>query len=146
MLFLYREIHSKSDLFIFCGHGAGEKMFSKDTMNFIQSNQGPNVMLWGCSSGKLSGRGVFDPTGAAIRHLQCGAKFVIGNLWDVTDKDLDKLSIDCMTKSLELDGGKDDTKSVSEALAIARDVCKMKYAVGSAAIVYGIPMICKIYA
>lgn len=132
----------KSNLFIFCGHGAGEKipLFTKDENSSNQGSCCPSAMLWGCSSGKLVSRGVYDPAGAAIRHLQHGAKFVVGNLWDVTDKDLDKLSIDCMTKSFELH---DDSKTITEALTIARDVCKMKHAVGSAAIVYGIPMICK---
>jgi separase len=99
-------------------------------------------MLWGCSSGKLSSRGLFDPVGAPIHHLRNGAQFVVGNLWDVTDKDLDKLSIDCMTKSFESDCNKKDSKSISEALAIARNVCKMKFAVGSAAVLYGAPLHC----
>jgi separase len=40
--------------------------------------------------------GVYDPTGPIVNYILAGAQFVIGNLWDVTDKDIDKLSIQCM--------------------------------------------------
>ena len=81
-------------------------------------------------------RGVHDPSGPALNQLLAGAPFVVGNLWDVTDKDLDKLSMHCMEKLLDQEKGKEN---IVNALSKSRDVCKMKHAVGSAAVIYGIP-------
>jgi separase len=33
-----------------------------------------------------------------VSYLLGGADYVLANLWDVTDKDIDKLSIECMRK------------------------------------------------
>ena len=97
-------------------------------------------MLWGCSSGRLASQGVHDPTGIALQYLIRGAPFVLGNLWDVTDKDIDKLSVACMS-SLFADSNlhSNECIAVAEALAASRAACKMSYAVGSAPIMYGLP-------
>ena len=50
-----RDLHNKSDLFIYCGHGAGEKICDSHKMRKLQC---PSAMLWGCSSGRLSVPGV----------------------------------------------------------------------------------------
>lgn len=75
----------------------------------------------------------------------------MANLWDVTDRDIDRLS-EQVLKNLELDAGhlgKTDgkpgmlplgNKSVPLALAAARDDCKMKYLTGAAPVVYGLPV------
>jgi separase len=86
-------MHEGSDLFVYCGHGAGEKMCDSYKMRRWTC---PNGLLWGCSSGQLAVQGVHDPIGAALNYLMGGATFVVGNLWDVTDKDIDKLSMESM--------------------------------------------------
>ena len=61
------------------------------------------VMLMGCSSASLhpfsrsksedttiSGPAHYEPDGIAISYLTAGAPCVIGNLWDVTDRDIDR--------------------------------------------------------
>jgi separase len=72
---------------------------------------------------------------------------LIANLWDVTDRDIDKLTqavIDKMRLTPEAHQGKPslsetDGFSVVKALAEAREVCKLKYITGAAPVVYGIP-------
>lgn len=94
-----------------------------------------------------------------VNYIIGGAGYVIANLWDVTDKDIDKLSIHCMEKlftarpgaSPLTAGSVDDTLtdgrvngpyiSPAEALTASRDVCKLKNAVGSAPVVYGLPQL-----
>ena len=64
----------------------------------------------------------------------------MANLWDVTDKDIDRFS----KKLLESWGLFDDdaeSMSLSEALSGARDICQLKYLVGAAPIIYGIPVV-----
>ena len=96
---------------------------------------------------------------------------MLANLWDVTDKDIDKLSMSCMravfdsadaagsgcgvddgrssggcggsVKGSVKEGEKDDmgvSMSVAGALKQSRDVCKLPYAVGSAPVMYGLPV------
>ena len=61
---------------------------------------------------------------------------MVGNLWDVTDKDLDRLSMHFTKHLLNQSGG---NISVAEALRSARATCKMRFAVGCAPVVYSLP-------
>lgn len=72
---------------------------------------------------------------------------LVANLWDVTDKDIDKLSQSVFDK-LGM-GGKEQNRlreratrsptSLVAAVAQSRDSCKLKYLTGAAPVVYGIP-------
>lgn len=72
---------------------------------------------------------------------------MIANLWDVTDRDIDKLTQAVFDKMrLTSDARRDkpdesetDGISIVRALAEAREVCKLKYITGAAPVVYGIP-------
>jgi separase len=70
---------------------------------------------------------------------------LIANLWDVTDRDIDKLTqavFDKMRLTPEAcreKAGETDGISIVRALAEAREVCKLKYITGAAPVVYGIP-------
>ena len=61
------------------------------------------VVLMGCSSGKLQSVNTskstssssyytmhYEPEGIALSYLLAGAPCVVGNLWDVTDRDIDR--------------------------------------------------------
>lgn len=71
----------------------------------------------------------------------------MANLWDVTDRDIDKFSQSVFDK-MHLTA-KDvatwhqreanEQTSIVTALAQSRDVCKLKYLTGAAPVVYGIP-------
>ena len=70
---------------------------------------------------------------------------LIANIWDVTDRDIDKFAQSVfdkmrMTKE-EVDRWNDESDGVSvvTAVAQARDSCKLKYLTGAAPVVYGIP-------
>lgn len=88
-LLFCRGLHESSELFIFCGHGAGEQMC--DPFRFRRLRTCPAALLWGCSSGRLRAMGVHDALGTAVYYLLAGSPCVVANLWDVTDKDIDKL-------------------------------------------------------
>jgi separase len=72
-------------------------------------------------------------------------------LWDVTDKDIDKMA-EAVMQDLGLmpqaDGDANDVisgmpnkpKSIAQAVGAARDQCKLKYLTGAAAVTYGIPV------
>lgn len=48
------------------------------------------TLLMGCSSGSLLLRGHYAPHGAPLSYLLAGAPAVIANLWEVSDKDIDR--------------------------------------------------------
>lgn len=73
---------------------------------------------------------------------------MIANLWDVTDRDIDKLTQSVFDKMRltpetrrENKSNESETDGISivRALAEAREVCKLKYITGAAPVVYGIP-------
>ena len=74
---------------------------------------------------------------------------LVANLWDVTDRDIDKFSQavfdqihltpdDVRRHERESRDASKDT-SIITAVAKAREHCKLKYLTGAAPVVYGIP-------
>lgn len=80
-------------------------------------------------------------------YLTSGSPLLVANLWDVTDRDIDKLAqavfhklrMDPINVQATSQGKQDHRVSVVQAVAESRDVCKLKYLNGAAPVVYGIP-------
>lgn len=68
---------------------------------------------------------------------------VVGNLWDVTDKDIDRFTDKLFELFVPNYKEKQDTTDVATAVSEARSACKMRYLVGSAPIIYGFPVFAK---
>jgi len=84
---------------------------------------------------------------------------LIANLWDVTDRDIDRLSeavfltLDLQASSIlrassssSSSGSKTTTtrkkkgKTTAQAVGEARDKCKLRFLTGAAVVVYGVPV------
>ena len=156
-----------SDTFSFSyfGHGGGEQYIRSHKIRHLPRCAA--TMLWGCSSGLLRDMGEFDRIGTPYNYMLAGwwvilfallfvcipnrfdgcSPTLIANLWDVTDRDIDKLTQAVFDKMrLTPDARRDkpdesetDGISIVRALAEAREVCKLKYITGAAPVVYGIP-------
>lgn len=50
------------------------------------------TLLMGCSSGSMSFTGHYAPQGAPLSYILAGSPAIIANLWDVTDKDIDRFA------------------------------------------------------
>lgn len=61
---------------------------------------------------------------------------MVGNLWDVTDKDIDKFLDSTLNMWLN------NEITITEAVVESRNVTKLKYLNGAAPVIYGIPMKC----
>lgn len=85
----------QKDLFVFCGHGAGEKYFSSSAIRKLKDEVRAVLWLMGCKSGFLKKSGMFEPSGVALSYLEGGAPVVLGTLWDVFASE-----IDCFTQIL----------------------------------------------
>ncbi|KAG0215920.1 hypothetical protein BGX28_007146 [Mortierella sp. GBA30] len=177
----YMNALSKNELYIYFGHSGGEQYIK--TSQIRQLGHCAVSLLLGCSSGSLKGSGEFDPTGNAMNYLLAGCPTLVANLWDVTDRDLDRFSKalfslwglddNCRGRSTSQsesrregdegesmediagegteDVGEQSLRrnnerlklSIVEAVKEARDECRLKYLVGAATVVYGIPCFLK---
>ncbi|KAJ6704493.1 hypothetical protein OIU85_030317 [Salix viminalis] len=76
------------DLFIYFGHGSGAQYISQQEIQKLENCAA--TLLMGCSSGSLSSNGCYAPQGTALSYLLAGSPVVVANLWEVTDKDIDR--------------------------------------------------------
>ncbi|KAF9445711.1 hypothetical protein P691DRAFT_734529 [Macrolepiota fuliginosa MF-IS2] len=134
----------QTDLVVYFGHGGGEQYLRSYKVRRLQTCAA--TMLWGCSSGALREMGDFDRTGTANAYMLGGCPTLVANLWDVTDRDIDKFSQAVFDKvKLNPDNVRNWSSasppgvSLVSAVAQARSACKLKYLTGAAPVVYGIP-------
>ncbi|OVA03751.1 Peptidase C50 [Macleaya cordata] len=76
------------DLFIYFGHGSGAQYIPGHEIQKLKKCAA--TLLMGCSSGCLSLMGSYNPQGAVLSYLLAGSPAIIANLWEVTDKDIDR--------------------------------------------------------
>ncbi|KAG1731550.1 peptidase family C50-domain-containing protein [Suillus lakei] len=128
----------RKDLVVYFGHGGGEQYVRSHKIRHLPRCAA--TMLWGCSSGSLKEMGDFDRVGTPFNYMLAGCPLLVANLWDVTDRDIDKFS-QAVFDSLRLTPtrGEEQGMSVVTAIAQAREACKLKYLTGAAPVVYGIP-------
>ena len=108
--FMSEALQEENGLYLFCGHGGGENAFSRSQLEALLKGRDDgirgcrsSVILMGCSSGKLISVNTpkvnpstydftmhYEPEGIALSYLYAGAPCVVGNLWDVTDRDIDR--------------------------------------------------------
>jgi hypothetical protein len=112
--------------------GRNERQGLHNYVNYIAAS-----MLMGCRSVQLSPNGEYEPDGLVLAHLIAGSLTVIGNLWTVTDGDLDEF-----TKAILQEWLNHREFSLLDAVASARNVAKMKlkYLNGAALVCYGFPL------
>ncbi|KAG2136721.1 peptidase family C50-domain-containing protein [Suillus clintonianus] len=129
---------ARKDLVVYFGHGGGEQYVRSHKIRHLPRCAA--TMLWGCSSGSLKEMGDFDRVGTPFNYMLAGCPLLVANLWDVTDRDIDKFS-QAVFDSLRLTPTRSGEQgmSVVTAIAQAREACKLKYLTGAAPVVYGIP-------
>eukprot|EP00050_Salpingoeca_kvevrii_P016450 m.55550 g.55550 ORF g.55550 m.55550 type:complete len:925 (+) comp6941_c0_seq2:107-2881(+) len=125
---------ASQELYVYCGHGSSEKLLPRTKLRAMTCRAA--VLLMGCSSGLLQPMGVFDPCGMALEFLSAGSPAVVANLWDVTDGDIDRFCQQVVGEMMDSISGSRDLGSI---IANCRSVCKCKYLVGAAPVVYGLP-------
>ncbi|KAI5895597.1 uncharacterized protein SCHCODRAFT_01122301 [Schizophyllum commune H4-8] len=132
------------DLVVYFGHGGADKYARSHKIR--QLPRCAATMLWGCSSGFMKDMGDFDRVGIPNNYMLAGCPTLVANMWDVTDRDIDKFTQSVIDKmklvpshAKRWDASRQGSTSVVAAVAQSRDVCKLKYLTGAAPVVYGIP-------
>jgi len=68
--------------------GVGAQYISQQEIQKLENCAA--TLLMGCSSGSLSLNGCYAPQGTALSYLLAGSPVIVANLWEVTDKDIDR--------------------------------------------------------
>lgn len=94
-----------SDVLLYVGHGSTAQYVRPRTVRKLCAVTAPTertkppsrstALLMGCSSAAVTENGDFQPHGMVMAYLAAGSPAVVGCLWDVTDRDCDRLSVEC---------------------------------------------------
>ncbi|XP_010540470.1 PREDICTED: separase isoform X2 [Tarenaya hassleriana] len=76
------------DLFLYFGHGSGAQYISRHEIENLENCAA--TFLMGCSSGSLWLKGCYIPQGIPLSYLLASSPAIVANLWDVTDRDIDR--------------------------------------------------------
>ena len=154
------------ELFLYFGHGSGSNYIRHRTIKNLEKCA--VAFLMGCSSGALTETGEFEPYGTPMNYMHAGCPALVANLWDVTDKDIDRFSHIVLekwglfgraqsqyspvkksakqkgkSKVREVEKTESHTKapvSLDQAVAGGRDSCTLRYLNGAAPVIYGVPV------
>ena len=96
--------------------------------------------------------------GSKLMGWSAGCPVAVGNLWDVTDRDIDRFAMTLLEKWLPEGGGEGgmqeakaeqenrDTQHdtgrmlcVSQSVSDSRNVCRLPHLIGAAPVCYGVP-------
>ncbi|CAL9704114.1 unnamed protein product [Knipowitschia caucasica] len=128
------EAVSTKDLYIYVGHGAGARFL--DSHQVLKQQMRAASLLFGCSSAALAVRGEQEGQGIALFYLIAGCPFVLGNLWDVTDRDIDRFTKALLESWLSSGSG----APLLDFMGPARQATILKHLIGAAPVVYGLPI------
>ncbi|KAI1877985.1 uncharacterized protein JN550_000167 [Neoarthrinium moseri] len=167
---------TKSDLLLYFGHGSGAQYIRGRTIRKLDKCRAV-ALLMGCSSASLADVGDFENHGTVWNYMLAGSPAVVGTLWDVTDRDIDRYagrvfeewglmpkgtfaedgttvgkgkgkataggSSKGRKKAKVVEASEDNAEkatSLVEAVAKAKDACRLRYLTAAAVVVYGIPV------
>ncbi|XP_053868201.1 separin isoform X1 [Malaclemys terrapin pileata] len=125
---------TQRDLYVYAGHGAGARFL--DGPSILKLDCRAVALLFGCSSAALAVRGNLEGTGIILKYIMAGCPLVLGNLWDVTDRDIDRYMEALLQSWLKAGSG----APLLQHVAQSRQAPKLKYLIGAAPIAYGLPV------
>lgn len=154
----FEDALTSSDIFLYFGHGSGAQYVRSSRIRALEKCR-PATFLMGCSSAALSTAGDFECHGPVWNHLMAGCPAVVGTLWDVTDRDIDRFAGRAFEewgllekgiftddekkkakKAAKVATGISEVASLTEAISRAREACRFRYLNAAAVVQYGIPV------
>lgn len=135
----------RASLLLYAGHGAGDLYGSpREATDALGGGAcattaaaaAAAALLFGCSSGRLAPRGTYRMEGPLLGFLAARSPLILANLWDVTDRDIDRLT-DIFVRELNLDERPTQISlaRVMEALGRARNTCLLRLLNGFAPVI-----------
>uniref|UniRef100_A0A3Q4MVM5 separase n=1 Tax=Neolamprologus brichardi TaxID=32507 RepID=A0A3Q4MVM5_NEOBR len=127
------EAVATKDVYSYVGHGAGARFL--DSQAVLKRPLRAASLLFGCSSGALAVRGQQEGNGIVLNYIIAGP-FILGNLWDVTDRDIDRFTKALLESWFSAGSG----APLLDFMGSSRQATHLKYLIGSAPVVYGLPV------
>ncbi|KAL7823410.1 peptidase family C50 domain-containing protein [Trichoderma gracile] len=87
----FEQALSTSEIMVYFGHGSGAQYIRGKTIRRLEKCR-PATFLMGCSSAALTDAGEFELYGPVWNYMMAGCPAVVGTLWDVTDRDIDRFA------------------------------------------------------
>ncbi|XP_069395412.1 separin isoform X2 [Paralichthys olivaceus] len=128
------EAVANKDLYIYVGHGAGARFLDGQTV--LKTQLRAASLLFGCSSAALAVRGDQEGQGIILNYLIAGCPFALGNLWDVTDRDIDRFTKALLESWFAAGPG----APLLEHMGPSRQATNLKHLIGAAPVAYGLPV------
>ncbi|XP_052016533.1 separin [Apodemus sylvaticus] len=125
---------SERDLYIYAGHGAGARFL--DGQSVLRLSCRAVALVFGCSSAALAVHGNLEGAGIVLKYIMAGCPLFLGNLWDVTDRDIDRYTEALLQGWLGAGPGAPLLHYASQA----RQAPRLKYLIGAAPVAYGLPV------
>jgi separase len=159
-----KEMLEMQELYLYFGHGSGAQYIRSKTIKRMR--RCATAVLMGCSSAAVVEAGEFSPYGPPLSYLMAGAPAVVGTLWDVTDRDVDRFAKRAFERwglfgegekvvkvvktparrrrvekvvEVEVEEGQERV-SLVEAVARGKKACNYQYLTAAAVVVYGVPV------
>lgn len=101
--------------------GIGEQYLSRNEIQELDKCAA--TLLMGCSSGSLKLNGCYIPRGVSLSYIQAGSPVIIANLWEVTDKDIDRFGKAVLNAWFR---ERTDLEDCSECLTLIKEFEAMK--------------------
>ncbi|XP_036771128.2 separin isoform X3 [Manis pentadactyla] len=118
----------------YAGHGAGARFL--DGQAVLRLSCRAVALLFGCSSAALAVHGNLEGAGIVLKYIMAGCPLFLGNLWDVTDRDIDRYTEALLQGWLGAGPGAPLLYYVNQA----RQAPRLKYLIGAAPVAYGLPV------
>ncbi|KAH6768791.1 hypothetical protein C2S51_014127 [Perilla frutescens var. frutescens] len=143
------------DLFIYFGHGSGTQYIPGHEIQKLDGCAA--TLLLGCSSGSLYLKGCYMPQGAPLSYLLAGSPVIVANLWEVTDKDIDRFGKAMLNAWLRERAASSECARcnicvndcmytrcnhrprMASFMGQARDACALAFLIGASPVCYGVP-------
>lgn len=125
---------TERDLYIYAGHGAGARFL--DGQAVLQLKCRAVALLFGCSSAALAVHGDLEGVGIVLKYIMAGCPLFVGNLWDVTDRDIDRYAEALLQGWFKAGSG----ASILHYVSQARQAPRLKYLIGASPVAYGLPV------
>ncbi|VDP40166.1 unnamed protein product, partial [Soboliphyme baturini] len=153
-VYVVKRVSSKSFpicCLVYCGHGGGSKYIK--TSDCRRDDCKASVLLMGCSSALTYRPGNrYETLGTCAYYQIAKSPNVVGTLWDVTDKEMNRYLEALLTiwlgfrnpnreqQDYRCANISDHSDSLLQALAYARNYCKLPFLTGAAIVSYGLPL------
>ena len=135
----FSSLLGSSDVFLFSGHGGGEKHWSGSAaQRLCIDGKGPApavALLMGCSSARPYGDHA-APFCTPYHYLVGGSRIVVGTLWDVLGRELDRMTLYIIDELRGSNNVEELLENLPRIVKQSQSKCKLKHMSAASIVMY----------